>query len=106
MTLAGEVEQGRVSGAARVGQSTDLVVAPLFPLVFIFFVSLSYFRSFSSFLFTSWILISFVAFESQKHKCQDFSEQFCLACHVCPLSSLFSVCYSSEELSGVPACPV
>lgn len=30
MTLGGEVEQGRVNDAARVGQSTDLVTAPLF----------------------------------------------------------------------------
>lgn len=39
MTLGGEVEQGRVNDAARVGQSTDLVVASLFLLCF--FVSLS-----------------------------------------------------------------
>ncbi|PWA27227.1 hypothetical protein CCH79_00013908 [Gambusia affinis] len=37
VTLGGEVEQGRVSGAARVGCSADLVVAPLFLL----FLSLS-----------------------------------------------------------------
>lgn len=34
MTLGGEVEQGRVNDAARVGRSTDLVVAPLFLLRF------------------------------------------------------------------------
>lgn len=34
MTLGGEVEQGRVNDAARVGQSTDLVMAPLFLLCF------------------------------------------------------------------------
>lgn len=34
VTLGGEVEQGRVNDAARVGQSTDLVMAPLFLLCF------------------------------------------------------------------------
>lgn len=34
MTLGGEVEQGRVNGAARVGQSADLVMASLFLLCF------------------------------------------------------------------------
>ncbi|MEQ2182157.1 hypothetical protein GOODEAATRI_019353, partial [Goodea atripinnis] len=35
VTLGGEVEQGRVSGAARVGRSTDLAMAPTFSLVFV-----------------------------------------------------------------------
>lgn len=34
VTLGGEVEQGRVNDAARVGQSADLVTAPLFLLRF------------------------------------------------------------------------
>lgn len=40
MTLGGEVEQGRVNDAARVGQSTDLVTAPLFLCCFCLFLSL------------------------------------------------------------------
>lgn len=35
VTLGGEVEQGRVNDAARVGQSADLVTAPLFLLDFV-----------------------------------------------------------------------
>lgn len=34
VTLGGEVEQGRVNDAARVGRSADLVTAPLFLLDF------------------------------------------------------------------------
>lgn len=35
VTLGGEVEQGRVNDAARVGRSADLVTAPLFLLDFV-----------------------------------------------------------------------
>lgn len=58
ITLGGEVEQGRVSGAARVGQSTDLVMAPLF------LFCLSQPIPFLCFRFTVWIFIPLAAFEA------------------------------------------
>lgn len=42
------MEQGRVNDAARVGQSADLVVAPLFLLCFFFFLSAAPFVVFLS----------------------------------------------------------
>lgn len=56
MTLGGEVGQERVSGAARVGRSTDLVTAPL--LLFCFY--LSQLLILSSLLESPWIFSLFM----------------------------------------------
>lgn len=109
VTLGGEVGQGRVSGAARVGQSTDLVMAPLY----FFFLSLSadsflVFFFASHFGFSSFLLL--LKDRSRNAKSLTLVHTslmcLCLACKMCPFPFLFSVCYRCEELSGVPARPV
>lgn len=107
ITLGGEVEQGRVSGAARVGQSTDLVMAPLF-----LFLSLSAdsFLVFSLHSLDFHLSRCFWSIEAEMWRglaLVHISPMWlCLVCKTRPFPFLFSVCYSREELSGVSARPV
>lgn len=105
VTLGGEVEQGRVNDAARVGQNADLVVAPLFlSLIFLSQLLLLWF-SWDFFTFcqfaldvfskTATIMLLSISLRFYLHDAMQYL-----------YPPLLSLCNGGEKLSGMSASPV